>query len=200
MALQQLFPAAAADILRPVHPGVLAQAQKMPRPIIVQGKSASGSRRGRCFFKELLFAVNQGIDVVRGQFKPVTVRDGIGRAGFHAIAAENAPRIINVVCGSITLASGNPIRVRVFRRLDVNAIGGAGRGAQKTPDALLESVFVAMQYVNSAIARLEMHRFVWVVLRHGFPKNIPEGHAETLHQRLERLTDFTNDGWHRAPV
>jgi len=49
------------------------------------------SRRHGSFFQELFFAVNQRIDIVSGQLKTVAVGDGVGRAGLHAIAAENAP-------------------------------------------------------------------------------------------------------------
>src|SRR5215470_5283268 len=69
-----------------------------------------GSRRNSCgSFEKLLFAVHQGIDVVRGEFESVAVRDRIRRAGFHAVAAENAPRIVDVVHRGVALARGNSV-------------------------------------------------------------------------------------------
>src|SRR4029077_21135998 len=44
-------------------------------------------------FEQLLFAVDEGVDVVRGEFESMAVRDRIGGAGFHAIAAEDATRV-----------------------------------------------------------------------------------------------------------
>ena len=108
--------------------------------------------------QHLLFPVHQRIDVICRQLKSMPVRDRIGRASFHAIPAENAPRIINVINFRITLACGNPVHVRILRRLNVNAVRRASRRAQKASHALLEARLIAVQHMNPAIPRLEMYR------------------------------------------
>jgi hypothetical protein len=57
----------------------------------------------RRFFEKLFFAINERIDVVGSQFESVAVRDRVRRARFHAITAENAPRIIYVVHAGVAL-------------------------------------------------------------------------------------------------
>src|SRR5262249_25864814 len=117
----------------------------------------------------------------------MAVRDCICRAGFDAIAAENAARIGDIVNLSVSLSCGDAIRVGAFRLFDVDAIRRASRRAEEAANALFESVFVAVQDVDSAIARLEMYRLMRIILRDGLPEHVPEGHAETFRQRAERL-------------
>ena len=160
----------------------------------------SGSWSDRLFFEKLFFAVDQRIDVVRGEFKTVPVRDRIRGACFDAVTAENAARIIDIVNAGVAFAGGDAAGIGIFRGFDVNAIRGAGRGTEKASNALLEAGFVAVQHVNPAIARLKMHWLERIILRDRFTKHIPEGHAEALHQRGERLADFPKDGCHRLGV
>src|SRR5215471_18479853 len=128
------------------------------------------------------------------------MRDSIGRARLYTVAAENAPAVIDVVDLRVTLAGRDAVHVRVFRGLNVNAIRGASGRAQKAAYAFFQPAFVAVQHVDSAIARLKMHRLIRVVLRNGFPEHRPEGHAEALYQRPKCLTYFANYGWHILPV
>ena len=51
---------------------------------------AAGLRRGGYFLEKFLFAVDHGVDVGSRQLEAVAVGNGIGRAGFYAIAAKNA--------------------------------------------------------------------------------------------------------------
>lgn len=95
------------------------------------------SRRGRDFFKKLFFAVNQRIDVIRRQFKAVTVGDRIRRARFHAVSAENAPRVIDIIDAGVALARGNAVVICIFSGFNVNAIRRTCRGTEKTAHALL---------------------------------------------------------------
>jgi hypothetical protein len=124
------------------------------------------------------------------------MRDRVRGAGLHAIPAENTPRIINIVYAGVTLTCRNTIGIRIFRGFDVNAIRRAGRGAQKTPYALFQTAFIAMQHVNSPIARLKMDRLVRIILGNGLPKHIPERHAEPLRERAERLGNLADDVGH----
>ena len=128
------------------------------------------------------------------------VRNRIRGAGFHAVATENTTRIIDIVNAGVTFSRGDAAGVRIFRGFNVDTICGAGRGTEKASYALLEAGFVAVQHVNSAIARLKMHWLKRVIFRNRFTKHIPEGHAEALHQRAESFADFPKDGWHRLGV
>ena len=57
-----------------------------------------------------------------------------------------------------------------------------------------------MQDVNAAVARLEVNRFVRVILGDRLPKHILEGHAEALRQRRECFGNFADDRGHRPRV
>ena len=85
----------------------------------------------------------------------MSVRDRIGWARLDAVSAENAARIIDIVDFCVTLTGGDSICVGVLSRFDVNAIRRASRGAQKAANAFFQSIFIAMQNVDAAIARLE---------------------------------------------
>src|SRR4029077_12720651 len=159
-------------------------------------KLPSRSGCGRSFFEKLLFAIDQRIDVVGGELKPMAVRDRIRGARLHAITAENTARIIDVVHAGITLPRRNALRVRIFRGLDINTICRARRRTQEAPYALFQAAFVAVQHVNPAIARLKMHRLVRIILGDRLPKDISEGHAESLRERAERLGNLTDDVCH----
>ena len=110
----------------------------------------------------------------------MTVRDRIGRASLDAIPAENAARIVDVVDFRVPLARRNSIRVRVFRRLDVNAIRRASGSAQKAGNTFFEAVFIALQNVNAAKSLLKPGTLqgpgtVGIVLDDGRLKHLPEG-------------------------
>ena len=130
----------------------------------------------------------------------MAVCDRIRRAGFHAVTAENAARIINVVNAGVALAGGDAVHIRIFRGFNVNAIRRAGRRTEKASYTLLQTTFVAVQHVNPAVARLKMHRLVRVVFRDRLTKHISESHAEALHQRAKRLAHFAEDRCHRLGV
>ena len=146
--------------------------------------------RSGLFFKKLFFAVNQRVDVVGRQLEAMTVSDGIRGARFHAISAKNAARVIDVIYASVTLPRGDAFSVGILRRLNINAVCRAGRGAEKTTDALFETIFIAMQDVNPAVAGLKADGLVRVVFRDRLAKHIAEGHAEALHQRAKSLAYF----------
>jgi len=59
----------------------------------------------------------------------VPVCNGIGGAGFDAIAAKNAPRVINVVDAGVAFTGGNSLGVGILGGFDINTIRGAGGGA-----------------------------------------------------------------------
>ena len=84
-----------------------------------------------------LFAINQCGSVVAGDFEAVAVGDGVGGTGFDAKAAEDAAVVIDVINLSVALAAADAELLGIFRRFDINAIGGAGGRAQETGDAFL---------------------------------------------------------------
>jgi hypothetical protein len=127
----------------------------------------------------------------------MAVRDRVRWACLHAIAAENTARIIDVVHRGISFACGNSLYIRVFSGFYVDAVCGTGSCAQEAPNALLQAALVAVQHVNSTIAGLKVHRLVRVILRDRLPENVPESHAKASYERLKRLTDFTQYGWHK---
>ena len=94
--------------------------------------------------QELFLAIDEGVDVVGSKFDAVAVSDRVGGAGFYAVTAENAARIIDVVHLRIALARGNAIRGSIFSGFDVNTVRRTGCGAQKTADALFVAVLVTL--------------------------------------------------------
>ena len=110
------------------------------------------------FFEELFFPIDQLVDVVRGQAKFMAVGDGIRGTRLDTIATKNAARIIDVVDLSVALASRNAIGFGILGRLNVNAIGRARGGAQKTTNAFFEPILVALQDVNAPVTPLELNR------------------------------------------
>ncbi len=127
----------------------------------------------------------------------MTVRNGVGRARFHAVAAKNASGIIDIVDLCVAFARGNPLRLGVFRCLDVDASGRAGRRAQEAANALFQSAFIPVQNVDAAITRLEMDGFFGIIFGDGFPQHVAESHAKALYERDERFASFPDHGWHR---
>src|SRR5437588_10838892 len=100
------------------------------------------------------------------------MRDRIRRACFDAVPAENAARIIYVVHLGVPLASRNPVRIRVFRSFDINAIRGTSCGAQKATYTLLQPDLVAVKHINHAIPGLKMHGLIEAVFRHRLPEYV----------------------------
>ena len=73
----------------------------------------------------------------------------------------------------------------VFRSLYIDAIGGAGGGAQETGYTFLQAVFVALQHVHAAKAFLELCAFqravaVGIVLDDGGLKHLLQGDSHSL--------------------
>src|SRR6267378_1620966 len=158
--------------------------------------AARWDRDGGSYFKKLLFAVNERIDVVGRELETMTVRDGIGRARFHAITAEDASRVIDVVHAGVALTRGDPVSVNVLRGFDVNTICRACGRAQEAANTLFQSAFVAVQDMDPAVARLKMNWLVRVVFRDRLTEHVAECYAKALHQSAKRLAHFPNNRCH----
>src|SRR5581483_4086475 len=59
--------------------------------------------------QHLLLAVNQIGGVKGRQFESMTVRDGVGGTGLHAISAENAAVVIDVVNLGVALGAADAV-------------------------------------------------------------------------------------------
>ncbi|HET6143745.1 MAG TPA: hypothetical protein VFE02_09555 [Candidatus Acidoferrales bacterium] len=140
--------------------------------------------------EQLFFTVNHCVDVGGGELESVAVRDGVSGAGFYAITAEDAARVVNIIDAGVTLSGGNSLGLRIFGGFNVNASSRAGRGAEETAYAFFQPVFVAMENVNASVAGLEVYGFFWIVLGDRFPQHIAECHAETLYQSEKCFASF----------
>lgn len=127
----------------------------------------------------------------------MAVRNGVGWAGLDAISTKNAAGIINVIDARVAFSRRNSLGVGVFRSLDVDAPGRAGRRAQKTANAFFQSAFVPVKNVDAAIARLEMDGFFGIIFRDGFPQHVTESDAKAFYERKKSFARFLNDGRHR---
>ena len=148
-------------------------------------------------FEELLFAVNQGVDVGRCEFDVVTVRNCIGWTSLYAIATKNTSRIIDIINLGIAIAGRNAIRVSVFCRFDVNTVCRTSRGAEKATHAFLQTVLITLQHVNSAITWLNARGDIRIRFRRRLTEHRAQRDAEPLIQSNKCFTDFFHDRWHR---
>src|SRR5215216_3405420 len=86
----------------------------------------------------------------------VAHRDRVERARDLAVAAEDAPREVDLVHRRVALAGADAVLGGVLGRHDADAIGRAGGGAERAADALLEpGVLEPVQLVAAAEARVD---------------------------------------------
>jgi hypothetical protein len=100
----------------------------------------------------------------------MSVSDGVCRARFDAVAAENTSRIIDVVSLCEPFACGDALSGGILGCLNVDAICRACRSAEKTGYALFQTLFIAMKNMNPAIARLKMHGLFRIIFSYSFSK------------------------------
>ena len=144
-------------------------------------------------FEELFFAIDHGIDVVGGELESVTVGDRVCGAGFDAVSAKNATRIIDIVDSGVAFGGGDAIGFGIFGGLDIDATRGTGCGAKKAGDALLKAVLIALQNVDAAITRLKMDGLVGIIFGGRLSPKIAKGDAEALRESRDRVADFSDD-------
>ena len=147
----------------------------------------------RSGFEELFFAKDHGIDVVGGELESVAVGDRVRGAGFDAVSAKNAARIIDIVDAGVAFGGGDAIGFAIFGGFDIDAARGASCGTKKAGDALLEAILVALQNVDAAIARLKVHRLVGIIFGGRLSPKIAKGDAEALRESRDRAADFFDD-------
>src|SRR5208337_2269663 len=145
--------------------------------------------------QQLLLAVYQVAGVVGGQFEAVAVGNCVGGAGLHAIAAEDAAVVIDVVHLGVAFGAAYALLSGILRGLDINAVRGAGGGAQKTGHALFQPVLVTLQHMHATKAVLE-HRAaggagaIGIVLHDGGLEHLSEGDAHAFGNGGDVLNDY----------
>src|SRR5258708_1662767 len=82
--------------------------------------------------------------------------DGVGGAGLDAVTAENAAIVVDVVDLGVALGRGDSDGLCVLGGLDVDAVRGAGCGAEKAGDTLLQAILVTLKLMLAAEALLEL--------------------------------------------
>ncbi len=123
--------------------------------------------------QHLLLAHDECGGVVGGQFKVVTVGDGVGGAGLDTVSAEDAAVVVDVVDGGVAFAAADAHLIGVLLGLDVDAVGGAGGGAEEAADAFFQAMLIALEDMLAAEALLKLGRGFRVVLRDGGRKHLP---------------------------
>src|SRR5947199_3831 len=111
------------------------------------------------------------------------MRDGVGGTCFHAVTAEDAPVVVDVVNSCIPLSAAESLLFSVFGRFDINAISWAGCGAKEAGHAFLEAIFVALQDVSAAKALLQLCWPVRIFFRNRWLQHLLEGDAHALGDR-----------------
>src|SRR5882757_9295582 len=122
------------------------------------------------------------------------VRDRVGGAGFHAIAAEDTSIVVNVINLGVTLRAGDALFGGVLGGFYINTVRRASCRAQEAGYTLLQTIFIALQDVHPAEAFLELRslersRAVGIVLHDGGLEHLLEGDAHTLSDGADVLDD-----------
>ena len=136
-------------------------------------------------YEQIFLAHDERGGVERGELEAVAMGDGVGGAGFDAVAAEDAAVVVDVIDLGIALGGGDTDFFGVLGGLDVDAVGWAGGGAEEACDAFLETVLIALELVFAAKALLEdgaAHGTfaVGIVLDFGGLKHLLEGDAHAF--------------------
>jgi hypothetical protein len=106
--------------------------------------------------QHLLFTVDQVAGVEACDFETVSVSNRVGGTSLDAVPAENTPVVVDVVNLGVALGTTDAMLGRILSRLNINAVRGTGRRAQKTGYALFQSVLIALQDVHAAKALLKL--------------------------------------------
>ena len=144
-----------------------------------------GSRQRAQRHQHIFLAHDQVGGVQGGQLEAMAVCDGVGGAGLDTVAAEYAAVVVNVVDLGVALGGGDAPLLGVLVGLDVDAIGGAGGGAEEAGHAFFQAIFVALQDVCPAVALFEDRAAqgafaVRVVLNLRRLEDLPERDAHAL--------------------
>ena len=104
--------------------------------------------------EHLLFAVDERGGIVAGELEAMAMSDRVSWTGFNAIAAENTAIVIDVVDLGVAFRTAKSGLGGIFRCFDIDALGWACGRTEKTSNAFLETVFIALKNVGAAKALL----------------------------------------------
>src|SRR5260370_15234889 len=121
--------------------------------------------------------------------------DGVGGTGLHEVDAENTSILVDVIDLGVTFGPADPVLLLVLCCLNIDAIRGAGGGAQKAGHTLFQAILVALQHMYAAVALLEHGTLqrtwsVGIVLHSRGLKHLPEGDAHTCGNGRDVLKDW----------
>ena len=152
-------------------------------------RSLAASQQGN---QHLFLAHHQRGGVVARRLEAMSMRNCIRRTSLHAIAAKDAAVVIDVIDFRVPLRAAVPFFGRILCCFDINAVGRACRRAKKTSDTLLQSVFISLQNVRSAIAFLQHRRPVRISFRDRRLKKFFQRDAHPFGYGCRRTDYFTN--------
>src|ERR1700730_8952297 len=115
----------------------------------------------------------------------MAMRNCVRGTCFDTVSAKDAAVVIDVIDLGIAFGTAHAVLGRVLGCLDIDAIRRAICGAQKTRYTFLQPIFVALQYVDPAIALLELRatkgpRTIGIVLHLRWLEHFPKGDAHAL--------------------
>src|SRR5262245_36400973 len=120
-------------------------------------------RRYRRRNEKLRLVPHEVVLAVDGELVILAHEDRADRTGFFAIAAEDAPRLVNLIHRRIARTGLH--RTVVFRGLEVDSVGRARHRAQAARHAFLEPVLVTHQHLFAAKFREHRELLLGVVHR-----------------------------------
>src|SRR3954452_16864108 len=124
--------------------------------------------------------------VVVGQLVVVAHRDRVERAGDLAVATEDAARHVDLVDRGVALAGRDLVVGRVLGGHHADALGRAGRDAERAAHALLEpGVVEALKLVAAAEARVDRRLLLGILDRVVALGQPAEGRAEAAERLAE---------------
>src|SRR5579859_3698255 len=144
--------------------------------------------------QQSFLAIDQVAGVEGGQLETVAVGDGVRGAGLNAIAAEDAAVVIDVIDLGVALGAADAFLFGIIGSFNVNAVGRAGGGAQKTGNAFFQAIFIALQLVQSAEALLKNRAligqfFIGIVFHNRLGKHLLQGHGHSFGDAGEVTKD-----------
>jgi len=155
-----------------------------------------GSGGGRKGLQQLFLAVDERVGVVGGDFKIVAMGNRVAGARFHAVSAEDATVVVDVINLGIAFRGADAVIAGILGGLDVNAICRASRRAKEAGDAFFQTVFVAAQDMDATVAIFKVHGFGGIILGHRGSEHHLEGGGKSLRQRHRRIGHFPDNVWH----
>src|SRR5580704_3235789 len=109
--------------------------------------------------QHLLFAIDQPAGIKTGNFKTMPMRNSVRRTSLHTVPTKYTSIVIDIIDAGVALGAAHAVFGGVFGGFDVDAVRGAGGGAQETGYTLFQAIFVALENVHSAEAVLELGAF-----------------------------------------